>query len=247
MTDHSEWEAVGRAIEQRMTELGLTKAQLLRAASLSDKTLKGYLEGRPIRRADKAAAITSALRWPPDAFDRILRGEAPMASRLGTATEASEVADEARARHRDIVAALNAEEARLSQLVVQLRTVQASIAQSEARIQELREDESHLRRFAEAAVARAEGEAQAAALSKAAVAAQRAGDPDHAPRGVLVELLLELMPRAELTRLLKERLGSTTVEPADENFAMAAEKGEQDTKKGRKRTRPSPDPEPEGP
>lgn len=241
MTDRSEWEVVGQAIEQRMSELGLTKAQMLRAAGLSDKTLKGYLEGRPIRRADKAAAITSALHWPPEALDRILRGEPPMA---GQRDGESDAVARAEAQYRDAAAAVTAEEARLAQLAMQLRAIETSVAQAQARLEVLRDEELRLRARLEIAVRSAE---EAKAIE------QRPGDPYLAPRSVLVDLLLELMPQAELTRLLKARItaraeaDSTTVEPADENFAVAAEKGERDTKQGRKARRPSPPPEPEGP
>lgn len=73
------WQRVGQAIADRMDELRLTKAMLIRAAGVSDKTLNGYLVGQPIKRRDKLWALADALRWTPDSIDRILAGDEPVA------------------------------------------------------------------------------------------------------------------------------------------------------------------------
>lgn len=79
MTDHEErWAEVGAAIAARMEQLKLTKAEILRASKISDKTFNGYLAGRPIRRTDKARGLCEALGWRVDAIDRILEGLPPI-------------------------------------------------------------------------------------------------------------------------------------------------------------------------
>lgn len=76
MTDHDDrWALVGAAIDARRVALSMTKAELIRAAKVSDKTLDGYISGRPIVREDKARELLVALSWPADAFDRIAAGE----------------------------------------------------------------------------------------------------------------------------------------------------------------------------
>lgn len=78
VSDQSErWEDVGQAIEARIIELGLTKAEVLRRGQLSFKTLAAYMAGEPIRRPDKARGIAEALEWPKDAIARIRAGEDP--------------------------------------------------------------------------------------------------------------------------------------------------------------------------
>lgn len=80
------WERVGRAIEDRINELGLTKAQVIRRSRVSDKTLNDYIAGQPIIRADKAAGLAAALGWTRDSFDRLARGES--AQEVGGTSEA---------------------------------------------------------------------------------------------------------------------------------------------------------------
>jgi hypothetical protein len=71
------WRVIGVQIADRMAELHLTKAKLIKAAGISDKTLRGYLAGRPITRQDKRWDLCGALRWRPDSIERMLRGEPP--------------------------------------------------------------------------------------------------------------------------------------------------------------------------
>lgn len=72
------WEQVGDAVRARITELRLTNAEVQRRSGVSDKTLTGYLNGEPIRRADKARGLCEALGWTPDSIDRILDGDEPV-------------------------------------------------------------------------------------------------------------------------------------------------------------------------
>lgn len=75
--DEADWLRVGQAIEARMKQLRLHKAELQRRARISDKTLNGYLRGAPIVREDKQWALCAALKWSPDSIDRILAGQLP--------------------------------------------------------------------------------------------------------------------------------------------------------------------------
>lgn len=72
-----EWSDVGRAIERRMRQLGLTPAEVIRASGVSFKSLKGYIAGKPIIRRDKARDLAGALGWEADAFSLILAGRPP--------------------------------------------------------------------------------------------------------------------------------------------------------------------------
>lgn len=72
-----EWSEVGRAIEERMRELGLTPAEVIRASGVSFKSLKGYIAGKPIVRRDKARGLARALGWESDAFSLVLAGRTP--------------------------------------------------------------------------------------------------------------------------------------------------------------------------
>lgn len=80
------WISVGQAIADRIDELGLTKAEVLRRADLSDKTLNGYIAGAPIKRRDKERELALALQWEPDAFKRLFSGvpASEIAERHGT-------------------------------------------------------------------------------------------------------------------------------------------------------------------
>lgn len=73
----SPWAEVARRIDERIDELKLTNAEVLRRSGLSYKTLARYLEGKPIRRRDKERGLCEALGWTTDSIARILRGEEP--------------------------------------------------------------------------------------------------------------------------------------------------------------------------
>lgn len=75
--DKARWAEVGRRIEQRIDELNLTKAEVIRLSGVSDKTLSGYIDGLPIRRRDKKRDLALALGWLPNSIDRILDGGEP--------------------------------------------------------------------------------------------------------------------------------------------------------------------------
>lgn len=78
MNDQTEeWTRVGAAIRGRIRQMRLSKAELIRASGVSYKTLERYMAGEPIVRRDKERDLLLALRWPPDAFDRIRAGEPP--------------------------------------------------------------------------------------------------------------------------------------------------------------------------
>lgn len=78
MTNRDErWPDVGASITARIDQLLLTKAEVIRLSGVSDKTLKGYMEGQPVRRVDKKRELSRALGWTDDGIDRLLDGEAP--------------------------------------------------------------------------------------------------------------------------------------------------------------------------
>lgn len=78
MTDPDErWAKVGAAIQKRMTQRQLTLAEMIRRTKISDKTLTGYIAGKPIVRKDKRWALCKGLMWTPDSIDLILDGKPP--------------------------------------------------------------------------------------------------------------------------------------------------------------------------
>lgn len=78
MSNHeNRWPAVGTAIQARVETLHVTLAELQRETGISFKTLKRYMAGEPIKRADKARWLTGALGWSDDSIDLILAGRKP--------------------------------------------------------------------------------------------------------------------------------------------------------------------------
>lgn len=73
----ADWRRVAAAIEARIADLQLTKAEVIRRSGISQKSLDGYLAGEPIVRADKARGLCDALRWTRGSIDSILMGGEP--------------------------------------------------------------------------------------------------------------------------------------------------------------------------
>lgn len=69
---------VGEQIADRIDELNLLQVEVQRMAGISDKTLTGYMNGKPIKRPDKRRGLCRALGWTDDSIARMLRGEKPM-------------------------------------------------------------------------------------------------------------------------------------------------------------------------
>lgn len=69
-----DWSRVGRAIEERIAALSYSKAEVIRRSGVSDKTLDGYIAGKPIVRLDKRRGVCDALAWTTDSIDRLLAG-----------------------------------------------------------------------------------------------------------------------------------------------------------------------------
>lgn len=74
------WARVGRAIDERIRELGLTKAEVIRRSGVSDVSLNGYIDGQPIKRADKRKGLCAALGWAPESIDAVRAGGEPVVS-----------------------------------------------------------------------------------------------------------------------------------------------------------------------
>lgn len=72
--DHTDWERLGRAVRDRRNELGLSQGEEPPSAATWRKVEKAI---DPPYAERTASAICRALRWPPDAFTRILDGEDP--------------------------------------------------------------------------------------------------------------------------------------------------------------------------
>lgn len=67
---------MAEAIERRRVECGLTPTEFAKAAELTIQGLIPIRKGYRREYMDKSKrGIARALRWPPDAIDRLLRGE----------------------------------------------------------------------------------------------------------------------------------------------------------------------------
>lgn len=67
---------VARAVTARSRELGISQQDLAMAAGVSTATVRKLQRGGVHRyRRQTLAAVAAALRWPPDALDRIHAGE----------------------------------------------------------------------------------------------------------------------------------------------------------------------------
>lgn len=85
MSDQDDrWHLVGKAVTDRMLQLGLSQADLARITGLSAITIRPFMHGqRSNSRPATTARIARALGWPPDAIRQILDGVDP--AELGTA------------------------------------------------------------------------------------------------------------------------------------------------------------------
>lgn len=81
MTAGGTWADVARHAEERMDELGMTRAELERQSGVSDATLRKVLDQHlPLTRRDKIVGLCTGLRWSGDSIARILRGGDPVAT-----------------------------------------------------------------------------------------------------------------------------------------------------------------------
>lgn len=79
MADEAQqWRRVARRLNERMTELRISKATLIERSGISFKTITRYLDGEPIRSIEKRTDLARALHWTDDSIDRILRGDGPV-------------------------------------------------------------------------------------------------------------------------------------------------------------------------
>lgn len=78
MDDAMDWERVGRYVDRRIDEMGITKTEFSNRSGISDVTLNRYIAGAPIVRPDKASGLCAALRWTRDSIERIGTGGEPI-------------------------------------------------------------------------------------------------------------------------------------------------------------------------
>lgn len=71
------WGLIGQRIAQRIADLHLLQVEVQRAAGISDKTLSGYIAGKPVVRPDKRRGLCRALGWTDDSITRMVRGDEP--------------------------------------------------------------------------------------------------------------------------------------------------------------------------
>lgn len=71
------WTRVGRAIAERIDDLGVTKAEVIRRSGVSGTSLDAYISGQPIKRRDKLTGLCAALGWTPGSIEAIANGRTP--------------------------------------------------------------------------------------------------------------------------------------------------------------------------
>lgn len=73
-----DWDAVAQAIVARMTELDMSKAELIRATRLAPMTVHEIMTNEAVRKRSPRTleAMSVALRWPPNHLGDVLDGSA---------------------------------------------------------------------------------------------------------------------------------------------------------------------------
>lgn len=70
-----DWQAVAKAVNTRMDELGMTQAELVRESRVAPMTVQTIRKGEDRNRSPHTlAAISAALRWPPGHLEDIADG-----------------------------------------------------------------------------------------------------------------------------------------------------------------------------
>lgn len=77
--DTGDWDAVAKAVSDRLAETRMTQMDVASRAQVSLTTLRELQHNlNPRRRRPQTlSAVSEALGWPPDYLDRILRGDRP--------------------------------------------------------------------------------------------------------------------------------------------------------------------------
>lgn len=69
-------QAVGRAVRERMGQLGSSTAEVARRSGFSETTIRDIAHGKSRHNKSTLVAICAVLDWPPDYLVNILHGEA---------------------------------------------------------------------------------------------------------------------------------------------------------------------------
>jgi transcriptional regulator with XRE-family HTH domain len=72
------WQAVSRQIVARMKDLGMSQAELVRASSVSDPSVRSLMRGEPgNRQPPLLAKVSRALGWTATSIEAVLDGGTP--------------------------------------------------------------------------------------------------------------------------------------------------------------------------
>lgn len=77
MSDATQWAAVGSAVRERMTALGVTEDELARKTALSPATIRGVLRGAGRRQRWTLHELSKALDWPSGHLVAVAEGRTP--------------------------------------------------------------------------------------------------------------------------------------------------------------------------
>jgi transcriptional regulator with XRE-family HTH domain len=106
---HDNWAAVAEAIRSRVTELGITQAQLAARSGVSESTIRQLMKNYGPRRRNRHTLedTSKGLDWPADYLSRILDGgDAGRLSGSGDPMRAE--IDELRSRVADLTSRMEA-------------------------------------------------------------------------------------------------------------------------------------------
>lgn len=130
------WKSLGVAIRTRREMLGMSQADLARAADLSDATVRKIEKGEPGNyRSPNLRRLEAAIQWEPNAFEAFLTGRAPEGSseQLTLATEAMRRSRAAESPTR-VSGRIGAVERKVSQLEAAVREMAATVLQLSERV-----------------------------------------------------------------------------------------------------------------
>jgi len=108
---------VAAAVKERMAELNVDQAEVVRRSGLSDPFVRGIMRGNPrgTPRPKNLRQFAEALAWSPDSIDRLLAGDDPV--ELDTPTPAGDDVSDLVGALRQAVSKSDGRDDKLDQII----------------------------------------------------------------------------------------------------------------------------------
>lgn len=131
-----DWDAVAKAVADRMTELGMTQVQLAARAQVSPQTVREIQQNfnNRQRRPQTLTALSTALDWPANHLLGLLRGEKPTNTDEQAGSEATDERHAMRAQLDELSERLNVLD-RTEKAVAEIRDLLETISARLARLE----------------------------------------------------------------------------------------------------------------